>query len=213
MSEKPISVQGVFIDGERVDVPLEVFQWLVDFSEVVSTTVKEITGRVAVGDEERALKRLGSSLVMMAPGSPCMDFSLGGTPSSTGDPVGDWLDEHHAVYTRLVYDLMDVSVQFSAPSGWWVNLRHALSDVLDDDVDPDKNWDAVRLDFLQKHPSSTQDEAISHADEYGFIVNRKYGRELVDHFLRWDMGSPSMIPLRWAGVGGQGVGRHPMYQE
>ena len=194
-------MQTVILDGDRVSVPQEVFDWLMVFNRVVSTCVAAITGRVGHPDVERdALASLAGSLVMVTPGPPDLD------PDLKQDPDGDvvrWLTANHADYTRLVYMLVDLPVVFGPTTGWTVNLRHALADVIRDDVDP-SNREQVKAGYLQMQnqngiPLYSDEQAGEFAGEYGLFVRRDYGRSLLSGFLEWDL--PSGTP--WEGVEGR----------
>jgi len=195
-------MQTVILDGDRVSVPQEVFDWLMEFSREVSTCVDAITGRVGHPDVERdALVSLAGSLVSMSPGPPHHDPDLKEAPH---DEVSLWLKTNHADYTRLVYMLVDLPVVFGPTTQWTVNLRHALADVVRDDVDP-SNWEQVKAGALRVHQSGTSvysdAEAAAFADEFGLFVQRDYGRALLSGFLAWDMPPSGGTP--WEGVEGR----------
>jgi hypothetical protein len=198
-------MQTVILDGDRVSVPQEVFDWLMEFSREVSTCVDVIKGRVGHPDVERdALVRLAGSLVSMSPGPPHHDPDLKEAPHPEGE-VSLWLKTNHADYTRLVYMLVDLPVVYGPTNGWTVNLRHALADVVRDDVDP-SNREQVKAGALRVHTQSgtsvySDAEAGEFADEYGLFVRRDYGRALLSGFLEWDLPSPGGTP--WEGVEGR----------
>ncbi len=190
-------MQTVILDGDRVSVPQEVFDWLMDFSQEVSTCVAAITGRVGHQRQANALVSLAGSLVMMTPGPPDLDPDLKESPE---DAVSLWLTANHYGYTRLVYMLVDLPVRYWR-SGLTVNLRHALADVIREDVDP-SNWEQVKAGYLQMQnqkgiPLYTDEQAGEFASEYGLFVRRDYGRSLLSGFLEWDLlsGTP------WEGIG------------
>lgn len=191
-------MQTVILDGDRVSVPQEVFDWLMKFSMEVSTCLSVIKDRVGHPDVERdALVSLAGSLVMMSPGPPDLDPDLKGCL----DEVSLWLKSHHAEYTRLVYMLVDRPVRYCETNGWVVNLREALADVIRDDVDP-SNREQVKAGYLQMQnqsgtPLYTDEQAGEFADVYGLFVRRDYGRSLLSGFLDYHL--PSGTP--WEGVG------------
>lgn len=196
-------MQTVILDGDRVSVPQEVFDWLMKFSMDVSTCMGVIKGRVGHPDVERdALVSLAGSLVMMSPGPPQHDPDLKHSPH---DEASLWLKTNHAEYTRLVYMLVDLPVRYCQTNSWAVLLRHALADVVRDDVDP-SNWEQVKAGYLQMQnqkgiPLYTDEQAGEFASEYGSFVKRDYGLALLSGFLEWDLPPPGGTP--WEGVGGR----------
>ena len=191
--------QIVFSGGHRIEVPGRVFSWLVEFSREVSAVVSEITGVCDDRDRERlVLEGLVKRLAMMAPGPD--GYGLDTSDPDTSDPVLVWLHEHHEDYTRLVYDLVDVRVDYGP--NWIVSLREVLARVVRKDVDP-VNWDAVRLSYKEIHPSCTEDEACSHANAFGHLVRREYGRALLNHFLSHPSGG---LSPQWCSTEGSVMG-------
>ena len=183
------SHQTVLLCGSSLDVPQEVFGWLVDFGRDVRDAVSRLSsGDLSPDEEEAILVSLVASLVEMEPGvemdppSSCSGDGSGGEDHA----ISLWLWHYRFLYARLLYDLVDLPVLFG---GVQLSLRDALSDIVREDIDL-ANWGSVRSSLLRMtcggKPLYTDEDACRHADEWGHLMRRSYGRDLLSCFLERD---------------------------
>ena len=179
-----MSSQTVLLDGHKVEVPSEVFGWLVEFHRAVSRAVQGIESSDDPVRRQDALRALAHQTVQMGVADPC-------DPEAASIVHEDWTTRwvrlNQWSYNRMVYDVLDVRVRWGRTGRVRAPIQSALAEVIRADI-CQSNWQAVYYEACRQHTESgdrlyTVDEAAAHAREYGFIVKRKYGYGLVEGFL------------------------------